>query len=304
MASKPQGLSSWLPDVLSGLALASGIGYLAASYTLSRWLTRPTRKPLEQTPEDLGLTWEALACRSSDGFPLVGWTVSPPRPRATVLLCHGLRNHRGQTLERTAFLAGAGYRCVAFDHRAHGQSGGKRSSFGFYEGRDVLAVREHLHGRWPNEPWAALGISMGAAALCFAAEHTPPWHAVILESLYHDIDSAFSKRIGTKYPAWFRKFSRGVIWMTEKRLGVSLDQVAPVQHIAALAPAPLLLLTGDADELAPPEDSQRLLDRYPGPRELYLVAGAQHENVCEKGGEPYRQRVLGFLERWLPPEPR
>src|SRR5438270_10146088 len=39
--------SGWFPDLLMRLALASGIGYLAAAYTVSRWLTRrnPGRPP-------------------------------------------------------------------------------------------------------------------------------------------------------------------------------------------------------------------------------------------------------------------
>jgi len=59
-----------------------------------------------------------------------------------VALFHGLRDNRGYLLGRTAFLAAAGYRCVAVDHRAPGETGGKRTSFGFYESRDVAAVLE------------------------------------------------------------------------------------------------------------------------------------------------------------------
>ena len=103
-------------------------------------LRGPTRGRPPQTPSDLGLAWEPLECVTPDGLRLAGWSVTPSRPRATVILFHGLRHNRGQTLARTGFLAGAGYRCVAFDHRGHGESAGKRTSFGYYEGRDVAAV--------------------------------------------------------------------------------------------------------------------------------------------------------------------
>jgi len=48
--------SGWFPDLLMRLALASGIGYLAAAYTVSRWLTRrnPAGRPRSRpTPGDL-----------------------------------------------------------------------------------------------------------------------------------------------------------------------------------------------------------------------------------------------------------
>jgi alpha-beta hydrolase superfamily lysophospholipase len=289
--------------MLAGMALASGVGYVAAAYSVSRWLTRSTPGKPRQTPADLGLPWESLECRTTDGLRLVGWVAtpaSPSRPRATILLCHGLRNTREQTLGRTAFLTRAGYRCVAFDHRAHGQSEGRRTSFGYYESRDVAAALAVTRRRWPHQPLAALGISMGAAALCFAAPEAAACDALILESLYHDIASAFSNRVGCGYPAWFRRLSRGVQWITERRLGLRIEKLAPVEHIASLAPAPVLILTGCEDSHAPPEDARRLYDRLRGPRELWLVPDASHRDVFQVGGASYKQRVLSFLERWLP----
>jgi alpha-beta hydrolase superfamily lysophospholipase len=298
--SKPSSKPSWLSDVLAHVALASGVGYVAAAYTVSRWLTRPTRGGPRRTPADLGLPHERLECRTADGFRLAGWVVTPPLPRATVLLCHGVRNTREQTLDRTAFLTSAGYRCVAFDHRAHGQSDGRRTSFGYYESRDVAAALAFARKRWPQQPLAALGISMGAAALCYAAAEAARCHAIILESLYHDIRSAFTSRVGRTYPAWFRRLSRGVQWMTERRLGLRMARLAPAEHIGGLAPAPVLILTGAEDSHATPEDARRLYERCRGPRELWLVPRASHLDVFQAGGTPYQQRVLAFLERWLP----
>src|SRR5207248_1484317 len=141
----------WLGDVLSGLAAASGIGYLAASYTVSVWLTKSSPGKPKLQPETLGLECESVACITADGLRLAGWVISPMTPagevaslrdlgkNATIAFFHGMRGNRGQMLARMAFLARAGYRCVAFDHRAHGESQGRRTSFGYYEARDVAA---------------------------------------------------------------------------------------------------------------------------------------------------------------------
>lgn len=290
---------SWLPEMLTRLALASGVGYLAAAYTVSRWLTRPSPSRPRRTPTDLGLSWEPLECRTADSFRLNGWVVTPPRPRGTVALFHGLRNNRTQTLDRTVFLVEAGYRCVAFDHRAHGESSGKRTSFGYLESRDVVAVIELIRRRWPAQQVAALGISMGGAALCYAAPYAAGLDAIVLESVYHDIGTAFLRRIGNKYPDWFRRLGTGAVWMTERRLGLRLEQLAPVDHVEKLAPAPVLFLTGTADTHATPEDAEGLVQRYPGPKELWLVPHAGHTDMCQAGGQPYRNRVLDFFDRWL-----
>src|SRR5205807_2295939 len=131
-----------------------------------------------------------------------------------------------------------------------------------------------------DSPQAALGVSMGAAALCFAGEKVRGLAACVLESLYHDVASAFDNRIGTRFPAWFRRFTRGVIWVTERRLKLRLAQITPADHIAQLAPVPVLLVTGSNDLHAPPADAERLSARWAGPHELACIAGADHNNLC------------------------
>lgn len=288
----------WLLAALSVFACLAG-GYLAAAYWASRWLTRPTHGKPAQTPSDHGISWEPATYSTADGLRLVGWVLKPPSPRATVVLHHGLRGSREQTLGRAVLLARAGYRAVAFDLRGHGESEGGYTSFGFHEARDVAAVSEFVHQRWPEEPHAVLGMSMGAAAVCFASEQARNSDAIILESLYHDIASAFAARLTTMYPSWFRPLVRGIIWITERRLGVRLEEVVPAAYIGKLAPAPVLLLTGTDDNHAGPDVAERLLTRCQGPRELWLVPGAQHCDVLEVAGKDYQERVLAFLERWL-----
>lgn len=298
--SQLQARQSWLPDLLVSAAQVSGIGQLAVVYAISRWLTRPTFGKPPRTPTDLGLAWQSLSCRTADGLQLAGWVVTPANPWATVLLFHGVYGSRAQTLSRLAVLAAQGYRCVAFDFRAHGESQGRRTSFGYFEAEDVVAVDEVVRQRWPEQPRVALGLSMGAAAICFAASRVPAFDGVILESLYPDIQSAFSHRLQSSYPPWFRRLSGGIIRMTERRLGVPMSEVVPARHIGLLAPAPVLLLTGTQDPHAPPSDLEVLLKCCRGPAELWLVEGAGHGDVFETAGAAYAERIPGFLNGRLP----
>src|SRR6266542_3298444 len=154
---------AWVNDILMGLTAASGVGYLATAYSISRWLTRASPAPLEPPPAQPDIACEALTCTTTDGLTLTGWVAAPPCPRGTIAMFHGMRHNSTQTLGRMNFLVRSGWRCVAFDHRAHGQSEGKTTSFGWHEARDVAAVADLIAARWPHEPKAALGISMGAA---------------------------------------------------------------------------------------------------------------------------------------------
>jgi uncharacterized protein len=291
--------ASWFTHVWTLLAAASGIGYLATAYSVSRWLTRTSRGKPRRPEQTADWHLEDIRCRTADGLRLAGWVVTPPKPRATIALFHGLRGNRSTLWNRIVFLAEAGYRCVAFDHRGHGQSEGRLTSFGFCESRDVEAIVDFIERRWPGQPRAALGVSMGAAALCYSFSRTRDWNALILESMYHDLGQAFRTRVGANYPAWFKRFHRGVIWITERRLGLRLSDLAPIQHMSKLAPTPVMLLTGSDDPHAPPGDLQELFDRCQEPREISLVIGAGHEDVCEQGGAEYQRLILDFLHRRL-----
>jgi fermentation-respiration switch protein FrsA (DUF1100 family) len=118
--------------------------------------------------------------------------------------------------------------------------------------------------------------------------------------MYHDLAKAFQTRVGSSFPNWFKRFSRGVIWMTERRLGLRLSELAPIQHIGKLAPTPVLLLTGSEDPHAQPQDVQELFEQCREPREISLVSGAGHEDVFEQGGKDYQNLILDFFQRRLP----
>jgi pimeloyl-ACP methyl ester carboxylesterase len=117
--------------------------------------------------------------------------------------------------------------------------------------------------------------------------------------LYHDLARAFQHRVGSSYPAWFRHFRRGIIWFTQRRLGARIHEVAPIAHIARLAPRPVLLLTGGADPHAPPYEVQALAEQLPATGQFHVIPGAGHLNVCEQGGPAYCNLVLDFFERHL-----
>jgi pimeloyl-ACP methyl ester carboxylesterase len=285
-----------LASAAARLTLMSGVGYLAAAYASSRVLTRARHKPVRRTPADVGIPFEALEIRTSDGVRLAGWITETAKPRGTVALFHGMRHNREQMLSRVQFLAEAGYRCVTVDHRAHGESSGKRISFGWYEAEDVRAVERWIAASYPGERRFALGVSMGAAALCFAGSSCR-WEGVVLEGVYADVCAAFRRRIGLMYPAWFRQLTPAILWITQRRLKVRSHQMRPVDAVRAWSGARVLGITGELDRLAPVGDGRRVIESLPGGANFLVVPVAGHNDVCEAGASHYRDAVCGFFSR-------
>jgi hypothetical protein len=56
---------------------------------------------------------------------------------------------------------------------------------------------------------------------------------------------------------------------------------------------------GTADTLIASRYSEMVFARANEPKELWLIAGAKHNDMADVGGEEYRRRVLGFFVRHL-----
>lgn len=282
----------WLTAAMARLTFLSGVGYIGAAYTVSRFLTRPRRRKLTRTPAELGLISRDFEIDTEDGIRLSGWCVDAEQPVGTVALFHGMRHNRESMLNRIALLNAAGFRCVAVDHRAHGRSGGKRISFGWYEARDVKATASWIEAQHPEQPRFAMGTSMGAAAICFAGPDCG-WKRIVLEGVYADLDTAFRRRIGSYYPAWFGELYPAIVWITQKRMRMRMKDVRPLGAIDRFAGTPVLVIAGERDVLAPPGDGAQFQSAIES--EFALIDDAGHNDMCEKGGVRYRETLTRFL---------
>jgi len=72
----------------------------------------------------------------------------------------------------------------------------------------------------------------------------------------------------------------------------------PIARIG-LVHAPVFVIGGDADPNTRPEESRRLFDAAPQPKQLWLVPGAGHEDFHAAATQEYERRVLAFLGHTL-----
>jgi fermentation-respiration switch protein FrsA (DUF1100 family) len=182
---------------------------------------------------------------------------------------------------------------LLIDFQGTGESPGDVITFGWRERLDVLAAVGFLRRELPGQPISILGTSLGGAAALFA---TPPLRVecLIVESVYPSIDHAAANRLHRYLGAPGGLVEPLLLAQLKPRIGVGAEVLRPIDHVGNVA-CPLLVISGMKDQHTTVADTRALFAAARAPKELWLVDGAAHVDLCRFGGEAYRQRVLAFI---------
>ena len=83
---------------------------------------------------------EEMWIESPNGYRLKAVFLKPLDTTKTVIICHGVTENKINSMKYARLFEKLGFNSVVYDHRRHGDSGGKTTSFGFYEKSDLQTV--------------------------------------------------------------------------------------------------------------------------------------------------------------------
>lgn len=246
------------------------------------------------------------------------------RPRAMVLVVHGLGEHGGRYDTLARRLNGWGFAVRSYDQYGHGDSGGQRGGLPQH-GRlidDLADLVDSTRGRLAGTPLVLLGHSMGGlVAGSFVARGLLPVDALVLSS------PAFATRL-TAMQKWLMSFvprvapnltlGNGVVpeyishdpavvaaYKADPRVhdrisgrlaGFIATEGERVRAAAADWNVPTLLLYAGDDHLVDPAGSRQFAERAPRERvTARCFPGLYHEIFNEADAEP----VYAELRQWL-----
>ncbi len=280
-----------LPWALAGLVVLA----LVSVYMIGSQLTAPASRIVGPAPASLPAESVLLATASSGS--VAGW-FAPGRPdQGAVLLLHGVRSDRSSMLGRAQFLHKQGFAVLLIDLPAHGESTGERITFGARESQGVQAALSFLARRQPGERIGVVAVSLGAASLALGQPQPAP-AAVVLEAMYPTIDEAVADRLALHLGEWARPAAPLLLLQLPWWLGVSSEQLRPIDKIAQLG-SPLLLIAGEQDQHTRLEESQRLFAAAAAPKSLWVLPGAAHVDFHAFDTRGYEARVGAFLASHL-----
>lgn len=284
-----------------GVALLSlPVAAMAAAWFAAGAAVSVPRWPVGGKPADLPV--EDIAVEGEPGIVIRGWMAPHACSCGVVVLLHGSASNREAMLPRARFLYRAGYGVVMVDMRAHGGSDGVFTTFGGRESRDVRAVIAAARQRFAGQKLAAIGFSLGGAALLLG-ETPADVDALVVEAVYPTIEETARNRVRASMGAIIGEALPWLLYAQMPwRFGVTRADLRPVERIAAVR-APVLVMGGAADPFTPPPETRRLYEAAPPPKDLWIVPGATHWDLHDVAPTAYEARVLAFLGRYLRPRP-
>lgn len=247
------------------------------------------------------------------------------RPRAVVVICHGVNSHGGQYLWPAGQLAMAGFATFTLDLRGRGKSDGERyyvDDVADYVA-DVAAVIRLAKSRHPGLPVFLLGHSAGGVVSCTYALDLPSELAgLICESFAFKVpapDVALAVIKGLSYIAprlpvlklRNEDFSRDPIAVRILNSDpLTPNETQPAKTVAALVRAnerlrrefpriklPVFILHGTADKATMPAGSQLFHDTAGShDKTLKLYDGHFHDLLNDVGKQAVLEDIRGWIE--------
>jgi pimeloyl-ACP methyl ester carboxylesterase len=327
-------MSAWLEQYWAILAIGLTCGLLVLLLVLlvSKYVRiclnifMDTHPPLSMRPMDFQkLLGEEVRFRSFDGTSLRGmWLRSSNhrRGKGVIVFCHEFGSDMYSCARYARPLIEDGFDVFTFDFRAHGESSGH----GKYkplqwpsdkELEDALGACAYVEdvllseGREPKI--GVFGISRGAGAAILAASSDPNITCLVLDGAF----STWETLVGLM-KRWAKIFSRVklvyeghpdtfwhlLLWsmmrLAEPRLGRRFPDVR--KALAGMAARPIMFVHGERDSYIRPSHTQMLYDVAPGPKYLWIVPGAKHNQSVVVEARQYRARTVSFFARYLAAE--
>lgn len=297
-------------DILWYLLIALVVILLGMGYYFARVIIYPRTRTYEHVANvnvELGLLnladWESWAkeevhIASPYGYQLFSYWLPLENARGTVILVHGITVNVMASANYIPLFRELGFNVLAYDHRNHGKSGGKSTSFGYYERTDLKAVVDWVEARIGKDGLIGThGESMGAGTVMMHGAIDPRVQFVIEDCGYADLVELFHYRVKQQYKL------PGIVLLplaslfSKLLIGFSFHQVKPYLCAREME-QPLLVIHGEKDDYIPPSHAQKIFDnKLHGVKEIWIAPNAAHAEALLKNPIEYRVKISSFLER-------
>lgn len=258
----------------------------------------------ETTAKRIDEHWYATANKtekwidSENGYPLKAIFLEPHQTNRYVIICHGVTESKVNSFKYARMFERLGYNSVVYDHRRHGDSGGKTTSFGHYEKTDLKAVVAALKlHTGADVVFGIHGESMGAATTLLYAGMEDSANFYISDCGYSDISEQLLHVMRTTTPFRTTIALRVASVFLKLRDGYSISTVSPREAVRQIN-KPVLFIHSLQDDFILPAMTQEMYDLKLGDKKLKFFEEGGHAQSFNKNPEAYEQTVAEFLTEY------
>lgn len=276
--------------VIAIVILLSVINFYAA--------THPPKLGRYIIPSSLGLEYEDVSFKTSDGLTLRGWFIPSKNNKtgAVIIVGHGYPFSKSDVLPFALFLHDD-YNLLYYDFRYFGESQGKYTTVGWKEKEDVKVAINYLKNRKDidRDKIGAFGFSLSASTFIMAENG---FKAIVADSPYASLDNMIKQSYKIFGPF---KFPFVILTKILAKIvfGLNTNEISPEESIKELE-IPVLLIHGDKDSQIPLKNSEAIYkNSNKSLTELWIVPNADHGASHATNPRKYEERVLDFFGKHL-----
>ncbi|MGZ3693479.1 MAG: alpha/beta hydrolase [Bdellovibrionota bacterium] len=223
---------------------------------------------------------------------LHGWYFhqgSGKKTRAVILFYHGNGQNVSAQFAYLHWILNYPYDFFIFDYEGYGRSSGSPSPENTV--RDGEAAIAWLHAHDPKLPIVVFGQSLGgivAQRNMIDLKGKYPVPLIILDSTFSSYKSIARKKLAS---IWFTWPFQWLSWL------VLSDHYASRGEIANMAPTPLVVIHGDADQVVPYSCGEEIFAEAGEPKEFWKIVGGEHTDLFQHEG--IKEKFLARIEKAL-----
>jgi fermentation-respiration switch protein FrsA (DUF1100 family) len=236
---------------------------------------------------------------SPNRYPVKAIFLEPLKTKNFVVICHGVSENKINSVKYARLFERLGFNSVVYDHRRHGDSGGKTTSFGHYEKKDLQAIVKAVKEYAGDE--AIIGIhgeSMGAATtILYAGTLEDHAQFYIADCAFSDFTDQLMYLMKKETPLRTIYALKLADVFLRVRDGYSMKLVSPREAVTHIE-KPVLFIHSLLDDFILPEMTQELYDLKQGPKQLKLFEIGAHAQSFNQNTEEYEKTVAEFLHTY------
>ena len=213
-----------------------------------------------------------------------------------VIISHGYTDNRYGMLKYMRQYLSAGFHCIIYDLRGHGENAPDFCTYSIRESKDLHALIADTRRRYPDLKVLGLhGESLGAATTVAVLKYDQDLAFAVADCGFSEITNVL--KVGmrhSKMPEWF-------VWPASAaanlRYGYAFTQMRPIDSLKNNQ-VPLLFLHGEKDTFIVPKNSEDMLQATAGPAELHVIPDAKHAASVLTHPDLYEEYLHAFLEKY------